>query len=68
MPKAQFGYPWGIGLRRAIYAERCTVAMDDFIHGEPTSVAVVPEPGTYALKLGRLGAVLTPRRRRAARA
>ena len=44
------------------------VAMDDFIYGEPTIVAVVPEPGTYALMLAGLGVLLALRRRQAARA
>lgn len=44
-----------------------TVAMDDFIYGEPM-VAVVPEPGTYALMLAGLGLLAALRRRRSARA
>ena len=44
------------------------VVMDDFIYGEPLLVAVVPEPGTYALMLVGLGAVMAVRRRRAGHA
>ncbi len=44
-----------------------SVAMDDFIYGEPSLlVAVVPEPGTYALMAGGLVGVLMLRRRQAA--
>ncbi len=44
------------------------VVMDDFIYGEPIAAAAIPEPETYALMLGGLGAVAwTLRRRKTAR-
>jgi hypothetical protein len=42
------------------------VVTDDFVFGEPTTIAVVPEPETYAMLLAGLGLLgfITRRKKR----